>query len=67
VSLGGRRGDQAREMGFGSGFIGEHGLVEERERERERERGHGAELGSAGGAGVLCGAWRSLGTGSPTW
>jgi hypothetical protein len=52
-------------MGFGSGFIGERGLLEEKE--RERESGHGAELGSAGGAGVLCGAWRSLGTGGPTW
>jgi hypothetical protein len=33
VSRGGRRGKQAGK-GFGLGFIGEHGLVEERERER---------------------------------
>jgi hypothetical protein len=36
------------EMGFGSGFIGEHGLVEE----RERGSCHGARLRTAGGAGV---------------
>jgi hypothetical protein len=35
-------------MGFGSGFIGVHCFVEE----RERESGHGIGLRAAGGTGV---------------
>jgi hypothetical protein len=63
VSRGGRRGKQAGERGFGSGFIGGHDLVEERERGWQSR----AEPRTAGGAGVLCGAWQPLGIGDPTW
>jgi hypothetical protein len=63
VSRGGRRGKAAGEKGCGSGFIGEHSIVEERERER-RSR---AELRTAGGAGVPSRAWQPLGSGGPTW
>jgi hypothetical protein len=35
----GKKRKSSGEMGFGSGFIGEHGLVEERERERGQSRG----------------------------
>jgi hypothetical protein len=41
----GQKRKSGEEMGFGSGFIGVHYFVEE----RERESSHGAGLGSAGG------------------
>jgi hypothetical protein len=40
--------ETGEEMGFGSGFIGVHCFVEE----RERESGHRIGLKTAGGAGV---------------
>jgi hypothetical protein len=51
-------------MGFGSGFIGEHDLVEKRERE-----GAVTGLGSGRRAALACpsGAWQPLGIGGPTW
>jgi hypothetical protein len=63
MSQGGRRGKQEGERGFGSGFIGGHGLVEERERGGQSR----AEPRTAGGASVLCGAWQPLGIGDPMW
>jgi hypothetical protein len=60
----GKKRKSSGEMGFGSGFIGKHGLVEERERE-------GAVTGPGSGrqAALACpsGAWQPLGTGGPTW
>jgi hypothetical protein len=69
--LGGRLGGREEEeretagrKGLGSGFIGEHRSVEE----RERESRHAARLRSTGGADVPLGhAWRPLGTGGTTW
>jgi hypothetical protein len=55
--------ETGEEMGFGSGFIGVHCFVEE----RERESGHGIRLRTAGGAGVPFGCGQPLGTGGPTW
>jgi hypothetical protein len=60
----GKKRKSSGEMGFGSGFIGEHGLVEERERE-------GAVTGPGSGqrAAPACpsGVWQPLGIGGPTW
>jgi hypothetical protein len=69
--LGGRLGgheekerERAGRKGLGSGFIGEHHSVEERERESRRAAG----LRLTGGADVPLGhAWRPLGTGGSTW
>jgi hypothetical protein len=44
----GKKKKSSGEMGFGSGFIGVHCFIEE----RERESSHGAGLRSAGGAGM---------------
>jgi hypothetical protein len=49
--------------GFGSGFIGEHGLVEERERERQSRAGSGRRAVPA----FPSDAWQPLGSGGPTW
>jgi hypothetical protein len=69
--LGGRLGGREEEVretvgrkGLGSGFIGEHHSIEE----RERESRHAAGLRSTGGVDVPLGhAWRPLGTGGSTW
>jgi hypothetical protein len=60
----GEKGQNSKKEGLGSGFIGEHHDVEERERESRRVAG----LRSMGGAVVHLGhVWRLLGTGGPVW
>jgi hypothetical protein len=59
-----KKGKNSKKEGLGSGFIGEHRAVEE----RERESRCGARLRPTGGAVVRLGhAWRPLGTGGLTW
>jgi hypothetical protein len=59
-----KKGKNSKKEGLGSGFIGEHRSIEE----RERERRCAARLRSTGGAVVHLGyAWRPLGIGGPAW
>jgi hypothetical protein len=59
-----KKGKNNKKEGLGSGLIGVHHAVEE----RERESRCGARLRSTGSAVVHLGhAWRLLGTGDPAW
>jgi hypothetical protein len=59
-----KKGRNSKKEGLGSGFIGEHHTVEE----RERESRCGARLRLMSGAVVHLGhAWRPLSTGGPAW
>jgi hypothetical protein len=59
-----KKGKNSKKEGLGSGFIGEHHTVEE----RERESRCGAMLRSTGGAVVHLGhAWWPLSTDDPAW